>query len=51
VKQGISVYSSWVDEANTALTFYQKPGEKDRKGNVVSLSGAEGNDRLKKPHH
>ncbi|CAB9509305.1 Pfam:DUF88 [Seminavis robusta] len=30
VKEGISVYSSWAEEANIASTFYSKVGEKDR---------------------
>eukprot|EP00985_Skeletonema_marinoi_P031226 scaffold37057_cov146-Skeletonema_marinoi.AAC.2 len=30
IKEGISVYSSWADEANAAAIFYEKMGEKDR---------------------
>ena len=30
VKEGISVYSSWADESNTAAIFYSKVGEKNR---------------------
>jgi len=32
VQEGISVYSSWAEEAMTALTFYAKIGAKDREG-------------------
>lgn len=34
VKEGISVYSSWADEASSASIFYTKIGEKDREGYV-----------------
>lgn len=30
IKEGISVYSSWANEANVAAIFYEKIGEKDR---------------------
>ncbi len=30
IKEGLSVYSSWANEANVAAIFYEKIGEKDR---------------------
>ncbi|KAL7572294.1 hypothetical protein ACA910_017892 [Epithemia clementina (nom. ined.)] len=44
VQQGISVYSSWANEANVALVFYQKFGEKDKKiyQDIRALATAKG---------